>query len=438
MAELKVSPAAEGTKAAEVPLLDHETRIRTLETTASAPTLHQLATREPTSFHLATIYNGLVRPNTPAWRRYGLLAASIGIVLLQCFVAGGFSIGVSMSSCSEISECGRGMYCEEGMCDWCEERHKSCCLPNATDTCAVREGRASKLDEKDRESMCAACTTSKGFETYPDIQRDRVDSMRLQDWLALFLASLVVAFAVFAEMRDAVLCHCALRDISQVPRGWRFAIGGLNFCRNFVFLPCVVLSVMELVLADGGRVRDVCLNTVAVLFLLEVDNMAFLHGLGERTRMEAEQYAHSGARVTEDDLQLMGVVKLVCVVLIPCTVLVGVCGHSWVPDEPDVLTLVLAPLPSIVVVFVQRVIASRSKLKGSCSGFGWAILNFSMYSAWNGLFYMVTYIQILGPRGIAVWLLEIAGLVALVALTLFISTRTSSSSATSTASSGSS
>ena len=103
MAELKVSPAAEGTKAAEAPLLDHESRIRTLETTASAPTLHQLATREPTSFHQATIYNGLVRPNTPAWRRYGLLAASIGIVLLQCFVAGGFSIGVSMSSCSEIS-----------------------------------------------------------------------------------------------------------------------------------------------------------------------------------------------------------------------------------------------------------------------------------------------------------------------------------------------
>ena len=123
MAELKVSPAAEGTKAAEVPLLDHESRIRTLETTASAPTLHRLATREPTSFHQATIYNGLVRPNTPAWRRYGLLAASIGIVFLQCFVAGGFSIGVSMSSCSEQSDCSRGLFCDEGICDWCEAVH---------------------------------------------------------------------------------------------------------------------------------------------------------------------------------------------------------------------------------------------------------------------------------------------------------------------------
>ena len=123
MAELKVSPAADDTKAAEAPLLDHESRIRTLETTASAPTLHRLATREPTSFHQATIYNGLVRPNTPAWRRYGLLAASIGVVFLQCFVAGGFSIGVVMSSCSEQSDCSRGLFCDEGICDWCDAVH---------------------------------------------------------------------------------------------------------------------------------------------------------------------------------------------------------------------------------------------------------------------------------------------------------------------------
>ena len=394
MAELKVSPAAEGTKAAEVPLLDHESRIRTLETTASAPTLHRLATREPTSFHQATIYNGLVRPNTPAWRRYGLLAASIGIVLLQCFVAGGFSIGVSMSSCSEISECGRGMYCEEGMCDWCEERHKSCCLPNATDTCAVRKGRLSKLDEKDRESMCAACTTSKGFETYPDIQRDGVDSMRLQDWLALFLASLVVAFAVFAEMRDAVLCHCALRDISQVPRGWRFAIGGLNFCRNFVFLPCVVLSVMELVLADGGRVRDVCLNTVAVLFLLEVDNLAFLHGLGERVRMEAEE--NVGARhLTDDELLTIDAVKIVCLVLIPCVVFSGVRGHSlmwgWIVQFT-------APLPFVVAVFVQR--ARANGLKGACAGLGWGILGYVVFWLWWFAVSTLVIYQAQGARGV--------------------------------------
>ena len=123
MAELKVSPAADDTKAAEAPLLDHESRIRTLETTASAPTLHQLATREPTSFHQATIYNGLVRPNTTPRRRYGLLIASVVIVFLQCFVATGLSLGVTMSTCSEHADCSRGTFCDEGICDWCEAVH---------------------------------------------------------------------------------------------------------------------------------------------------------------------------------------------------------------------------------------------------------------------------------------------------------------------------
>ena len=438
MAARKVSPAAEDTPKA--PLLDPEAierRFRTLETTPHQRTLNAIATREPTSFHQATIYYGLERQDTPPRRKYGLLAASIGIVFLQCLVATGLGQGVTLSTCSEHIDCSRGTFCDEGICDWCYLDYKPCCRTNSTRTCAASAAPSGA----EMESMCAACTTSKGWEAFQDVVKERVDSMLVQDWITLLLASFVISFAVFAEIRDVLLCEIALREISkrrEVPRGWRFAIRGLNYARYFLLLPYVILSVMSLVHEDGGRVKYVCLNTVAVLFLLEVDNMAFLHGLGERTRMEAEQYAHSGARVTEDDLQLMGVVKLVCVVLIPCTVLVGVCGHSWVPDEPDVLTLVLAPLPSIVVVFVQRVIASRSKLKGSCSGFGWAILNFSMYSAWNGLFYMVTYIQILGPRGIAVWLLEIAGLVALVALTLFISTRTSSSSATSTASSGSS
>ena len=195
---------------------------------------------------------------------------------------------------------------------------------------------------------------------------------------------------------------------------------------------------MALVYEDGGRVKYLCLNTVAVLFLLEVDNLAFLHGLGERTRMEAEQHAHAGARVTEDDLQLMGVVKLVCVILIPCSVLVGVCGHSWRPDEPDTFIIAFSPLPSIAVLFVQRVMASRRKLKGACSGLGWAILNYSMYGVWGGMFYAVTYMQAQGPEVVLSWGPLPYVLAAMLALTLVISILTDSPPSPSTASSGSS
>ena len=285
--------------------------------------------------------------------------------------------------------------------------------------------------------MCTTCTTSKGWETFQDVVKDRMDSMLVQDWITLLLASFVISFAVFAEIRDVLLCEIALREISkqrEVPRGWRYAIRGLNFARYFFLLPNIILSVMSLVHEDGGRVKYVCLNTVAVLFILEVDNLAFLHGLGERTRMEAEQ--HSRARVTEDDLRTMGVVKLICVVLIPCSVFGGVCGHSVFNDNPDFLNLALAPLPSLVVVFVQRVMTSRSRLKGSCGGFGWAILNYAMYWSWFMTFYLFMFVQVHGRRSYDDWWGWIVGNLAMVAFTLVLSICTDNPPKPSAASSG--
>jgi len=367
---------AEGTKAETAPLgpMPH------------APTLHHLATREPHSFHQTTIYYGLVRPDTPPRRKYGLLAASIGIVFLQCFVAVGLSVGVSMSTCTDNQDCSRGTYCDSGICEWCESEWKHCCHTNSTKSC----GWAS---EKVKQSMCSKCITDEGFEAYKDVARDRVDSMMLQDWLTLFLASIVISFAIFAEIRDLTLCEIALRDISErreVPRGWRFAIGGLNFARCYFMLPNVIMSVMELVLNDGGRVKEVCLNTVAVLFLLEVDNMAYLHGLGERTRMEAEENA--AARVTEDDLQTINAVKLVCVLAIPAVVLAGLLGGRHVFSRwPGVFGSLIAPLPSMIIMSLQRVKASRHKPKGACAALGWGLAGYIMYLLWYWLMTELVY-----------------------------------------------
>ena len=388
MAARKVSPGddAKDVEADDTKAVPLDEEISKENTDAIRATLHHLATREPLSFHQTTIYYGLVRPDTPPRRKYGLLAASIGIVFLQCFVASGLSVGVSMSTCRDNQDCGEGTYCELGVCESCESEFKHCCHTNSTESCPA-------WAEKVKESMCANCVTDRGFESFGVVAKDRIDSMGPQDWVTLCLASLVVAFAVFAEIRDAILCEIALRAISkrrEVPRGWRFAIGGLNFARYYIFLPNVVLSVAELVLNDGGNVKNVCLNTVAVLFLLEVDNMAFLHGLGERTRMEAEE--HAGARVTDDDLKTINAVKLVCVLAIPGTVLVGLLlgPHAWA-KYPEVLCIWIAPLPFMVILFLQRVKASGRKLKVVCGGLGLGLAGYIMYFLWYVLMMELAY-----------------------------------------------
>jgi hypothetical protein len=151
---------------------------------------------------------------------------------------------------------------------------------------------------------------------------------------------------------------------------------------------------MELVLADGGRVRDVCLNTVAVLFLLEVDNMAFLHGLSERVRMEAEENA--GARhVTNDELRTIDAVKAVCVVLIPCVVIVGVRGFNLLGNWFGELT---APLPFIFVVLMQRVRA-HGLIKGSCYGLGWGLVGYVVFWLWYSAIITLMVWQSQGEEG---------------------------------------
>ena len=389
MAARRVSPGetpdveADDTKAA--PLLDFEAverRFRRLETTPNQrtidATLNVIATREPTSFHQATIYFGL-RDDTPPRRKYGFLAISVGIVFLQCFVATGFAVATVYSSCSVNSECGRGHFCAWGNCNDCENELENCCQTNSTE-CYSNEV------EKVKEDMCSACMTDRGFETLENVRKDRVDSMKAQDWITLTLASIVVAFAVFGEIRDAMLCDVTLRDIAKrrkVPCGWRLSFGALNHMRLFVFLPNIVLSIVGLILAEGGNIKEICLNTVAVLFLVEIDNLAFNFGLGEASRMEAEQ--HCRVSVGARDLRSIDVIKALCIITIPLAILVLV-------HQPDLFWVALyAPMPMLLIAVVQSLEASRYTFKGACLGLFRALTGYGLDFGFFVLVYFISY-----------------------------------------------
>ena len=106
--------------------------------------------------------------------------------------------------------------------------------------------------------------------------------------------------------------------------------------------------------------------------------------------MEAEENA--GVRqVTDDELRTMDAVKIVCVVAIPSVVFVGILGHNL---ADQFLTDLLAPLPSILAVLVQRVRANGRR--GACAGLGWAIVGAAAGQGWDALFYQMMYLQATG------------------------------------------
>jgi len=96
--------------------------------------------------------------------------------------------------------------------------------------------------------------------------------------------------------------------------------------------------------------------------------------------------------LTDDELQNINAAKLVCVLAIPGVVFAGLCGiYISRPDWPGMFGTLLAPMPSITVVFLQRMKASRRKLKAACGGFGWGFASFLVYFIWHSLMVELNY-----------------------------------------------
>ena len=153
--------------------------------------------------------------------------------------------------------------------------------------------------------------------------------------------------------------------------------------RMFVFLPNIVSSIVGLVLAEGGNIKEICLNTVAVLFLVEIDNLSFNFGLGEASRMEAEQ--HCRVSVGARDLRSIDVIKALCLITIPLTILALVSSTSY--SE----AFLCAPLPMLLIAVVQSLEASRYTFKGACLGLFYALAGYVLAIGFWALVLILSY-----------------------------------------------
>lgn len=158
-------------------------------------------------------------------------------------------------------------------------------------------------------------------------------AMGAGEWCVLLLASVLVAASVVAELRDIELCRLALERADPPPsRGWWWAINLLATVRRHSFLPLFVANIPGVVLNVGSDSLSICFNTIAVLFLAEIDNAAYEFLLDDATRLRVERLGR--VELNQDDLSRLAFSKTVhattvLFVVLPLAYVGGTVDEEW-------------------------------------------------------------------------------------------------------------
>jgi len=159
--------------------------------------------------------------------------------------------------------------------------------------------------------QCSTCEESvrQGirFATPPEVENLRILKMSFIDFVSLGLASLIVALTMMREVRDMnigqMMTLQALqrdyiseeenpdqeRELTDDHERWRMLLGIQAFMRRYLILPDVAMVTVLMIARFGGDTVSIMLNTLAALFMLELDNLAFDFGLTAQTKSKIEE-----------------------------------------------------------------------------------------------------------------------------------------------------
>lgn len=158
------------------------------------------------------------------------------------------------------------------------------------------------------------------------------------DHASLIICSTLVAFAVVGELKDINLCYLSiLRAGDKLSPGWTFALTLLGGVRRWVFLVNMLQTVPFLVTYQGGDAMSVCFNTIAVLFLCEVDNAAFAMVLGERARARVED----AGRIELGDVESAALAQTKVVHV--CAITFAICVGVWTVQVTNFAATIVLP-----------------------------------------------------------------------------------------------
>lgn len=146
--------------------------------------------------------------------------------------------------------------------------------------------------------------------------------------------------------------------------------------RRWVFLPALATVVPILVMIKGGDALSVCFNTVAILFLCNIDNVAYAVGLSERLRTRVEQFGHVELEDAEADALVRA--KAVHVVLIVATLLWsvswGASGGDYAREIAELIPIFAFWAGGVDESVTMPGTTAAEKAKGACKATGAFVL----------------------------------------------------------------
>ena len=183
------------------------------------------------------------------------------------------------------------------------------------------------------DNWCNACVMMQTREVdtwkWSDKTEGIVKAMASYDWSTLLVASCLVGLACSQELGDIYLTTKLLQRLSAPADGGccslenllYFGLQLLAVLRRHCFLPSLVMIIPHMVYNQGGDCLTVCFNTVAVLFLSDLDNNMYAYGLSESLKREVERRGR--VTMSSSEASTLNLVKTLHMLMIMYVIMMG-------------------------------------------------------------------------------------------------------------------
>mmetsp|Transcript_5472 Transcript_5472/g.7705 ORF Transcript_5472/g.7705 Transcript_5472/m.7705 type:complete len:590 (+) Transcript_5472:155-1924(+) len=346
------------------------------------------------------------------YTRYRMLFVVSGLFFLQLMLLFWLNVSIVARSCHSSEECVRGAACIEetslssrkfrSACYACDELDDNPDLINSTVSLTTWVERTCfeilddynlmkdynqnkpnniKLFYKYSASrtyrpkvfvqFCIGCIdASFQYTTLSTITRRQFLVMRTGDYFALLTCALAVALALVKELREIKLLELAQRhalrrrDFHHTKKKdfWRFKRSHLWFAllvdlRQYLLVPGVLAAIARLVAITGTDGVSIVFNVVAVVFVVELDNL-LSELLADNTK-EAIRANNGQLQLTPAEAKYVSIFQRIYLALLPISIILALAAEAWYPNRNSQGTppsTVVAAIPVLLVSSVEVIL----------------------------------------------------------------------------------